>query len=156
MIQYPKYEQPEGGKFLKLKNLIPNEGDELKLKLVNGKIAMGSFGVQQLILDVLYMEDGKPVHKELSCDAPDEANEMAGSQLYRGFVDNNIQPNDVFFVQNGGRMNNKYKTVIYNVLKDGMTRPPANQPNNQEQDNFEPDPTPDTQEEEINMNDIPF
>lgn len=154
MINYPKYEQPTGGKFIKLKALIPNEGDELKLKLVSGKIAMGSFGVQQLTLDVLMMVDGKPEHKELSCDAPDEKNEHVGSQLYRGFVDNNIQEGDVFYIQNGGRMNNKYKTVIYNVLKDGMAQPPATV--EQVKEAFAPEVTPAPQEEEINIEDIPF
>lgn len=127
MIQYPQYQKKAGGKFLKLAELIPQEGDEVKLKLVDGKIEKGNFGVQQLIMDVLIIIEGKAEHKELSCDAPDIKNEMAGSQLYQGMVDNNIQPGDVFYVKNGGKMKNQYKTTIYNVLKD-VTAPAPQSP----------------------------
>ena len=126
MVEYPKYEAKEGN-FLKLSKLIPNEGDIVRLKCVDAKIQDGSFGVKQLVMNVLWSNEGTNEKKVLTCDAPDEDNDMACSQIYRGLNDNNIQENDVFEVVNGGRMQNKFRTVIYNINKDVTQPAPANQ-----------------------------
>lgn len=117
MVEYPKYEQKEGN-FLKFSKLIPNEGDKIRLKCVDAKIQDGSFGVKQLVMNVLWSNNGTNENKVLTCDAPDDANEMAGSQIYRGLNDNNIQEGNVFEVVNGGKMNNKFRTTIYNIHKE--------------------------------------
>jgi len=140
-IQYNKYEQKEGG-FISLKKLIPNEGDMIRLKCVDGEIKDGNFGVKILELKVIWHnpDTGKNEEQLLNCDAPDEANEMAGSQIYRGVCDSNIQANDVFEITNAGRMNNKYKTTIYNITKDET----------------QPAPVPAPVEEEVNIDNIPL
>jgi len=145
MITYQKYEQKEGGNFLKLKTLIPNEGDSVKLKCVSGEIKDGNFGVKILELQVVWNNPttGKGEQKTFSCDAPDDVNEQAGSQLYRGFVDNNIQDNNVFEIVNGGRMNNQYKTTIYSVQKEITSNAPQDEPDK-------------VNEEDINIENLPF
>ena len=110
MIKYQPYQKKEGGEFIKLKEEIPNVGDKIKLECIDGAIKDGKFG-PQLIVNVKHKEE----ERALLSDAPHEGNEMSGSQIYRGFMDNNIQPGDTFYIENGGRMDNQYKTIIYNV-----------------------------------------
>lgn len=121
-IQYPKYEMPEGGDFLKLKELLQKEGDEVRMKLIKGRVVPGSetqFGTTSLELTVAMRDDnGDKVQKVFNTDAPDPKNDGQGSQVYRGMADNNIQPGDVFKIAHGGQMNNKYKTTIYTVIKE--------------------------------------
>jgi len=141
MIKYDKYKDKGGGQFISLKKEIPQEGDTIRLKCVSGELKQGNFGVKVLELKVLHHLDGKNVERLLTCDAPDEANEYAGSQIYRGVCDNNIQDGDVFEITNAGRMNNQYKTVIYNVAKD-VTQPAPESPVSNE-------------EEIVNLDDLP-
>lgn len=152
MIEYKPYEKTEGaGKFLKIKELIPNEGDEVRFKCVTANIVDGYKGKPQLNIEVVWQNtDGKGEKKVLSVDAPSEENKMAGSQIYRGMVDNNIQENDVFVIVNGGKMKNEYHTTIYNVQKETVSDEPA--PTTE----LTVEEVKETMNEDVNMSDIPF
>lgn len=117
------YKPSEGGGFIKLKERLKEVGDSLELQLINGEVQEGNFG-PQLVMKVKL--DGE--EKLLSCDAPHEGNDMSGSQIYRGIYDNDIKEGDTFLITHGGRMNNKYKTVIYTVSKDETPPPPEEEP----------------------------
>lgn len=118
-MDLPNYQRKEGGKFLTLKEAIPETGDSIRLKVLAGQVKDGDFGVKILELKVLTEQNEE---KTFKCDAPDEANDHTGSQVYRGIKDNDINEDDVMVITNGGRMTNKYRTAIYNVAKD-VTRP---------------------------------
>lgn len=106
--------------FLKLKDHLQNEGDRIELKLIEGEVKDGNYGPQ---LTMLVELDGK--EKKLSCDAPHEENEMRGSQLYRGIMDNNVQEGDEFTIAHGGNMKNQYRTTIYTVMTNAMPEAPG-------------------------------
>ena len=95
-----------------------------------------NFGCNELRMTVTINGE----EKKLSCDAPDEKNELQGSQIYRGIKDNDIQPGDTFIIGHGGRMDNKYKTTIYGISKVHTDSAP------QKEDS----------EPEVNIDEIPF
>jgi len=153
MIDYKDYKKPEGSKFLKLKEELLQEGDEIELKCLSGKMVPASetqFGCSQLELTVEY----KGQEKILNCDAPDEKNEWQGSQVYRGIKDNDIQSGDSFFIGHGGRMNNKYRTTIYGVAKNELREKPKDW-EEPEPDKLDLDTAPQS-EGDIDMKSIPF
>ena len=151
MIEYKDYKKSEGdSKFISLKQALQQDGDQIELECMGGKIVPGEqakFGTSRLDLTVKH--EGK--EKVLSCDAPDVANNGKGSQVYRGIKDNNIQPGDKFVIVHGGKMNNLYKTTIYDVRKDVLQEKPA--------DWEEPDDEvvlDTSRDEEVRTEDIPF